>query len=585
MTLLACLATLPAFLFVVYVAAKERAAALRRAETEARYIADLASREHANQVAGARRLLLRLATIEPMAEKNLGRLPAVLPAIVAGFPQFANLGAVTTDGRVAFSSVPPPPDLNLAQNPAFVAALSSRDVAVGRYQVGPIVGRPVLIMAHALRSASGEPQLVLWAALELAWLDELARQAGLPSEYALFIADRDGGILAQSVGARPAAAEKATAIAGFAELTGRPSGMVRCEEPDGVERLVVASPLQGAKDLWVVAGLPAAAVYSIANRVFYRDITVLALFALLGVGSSLLATDLSVIRDLRLLALATRRFGEGDLSVRAPEPRPRGELRDLAHSFNLMAAALEARHQEAVEAQENLRALSHRLQHAREEEAARIAQELHDELGQELSVLRLELDGLRRRIAVAASPDQVEDLTGRIDGLGEMIDTAVESVRRISSDLRPGVLDRLGLTAGLEWLLKEFERRSSIRTSLSAQPALDPVDAEVSIALFRITQEALTNVARHAGARSVSAELRAEGDDVVLEVEDDGRGFDAATQSHRPSLGLLGMEERARRLGGSLRIASRLGKGTRLRVAIPKAPGNAGRGDADSAGR
>ncbi len=566
LTLLACLATLPAFLFVVYVAAKERAASLRRAETEARYIANLASREHANQVSGARRLLERLASA-PAQGQGLGELPAVLPAIVAGFPQFANLVALTTEGDVAFSSVPPPPHVRMGDNPAFVAALASNDVVVGQYQMGPIVGRPVLIMAKALRDSSGNPRFVLWAALELAWLDELARQAGLPPEYALLIADRGGNILAQSVGARPPGNPRVNRIAGFESLIGSSTGMTLCAQPDGIPRLAVATPLGGAKDLWVVAGLPEASVYSAANRVFYRDVTVLAFFALLGVGSSLVAADLSIIHDLRLLALATRRFGSGDLSVRAPEPRPSGEMRDLARSFNSMAHALEERHREALDAQARLRALSHRLQHAREEEAARIAQELHDELGQELSVLRLELEGLRRRIAAGGSGER--ELMLEIDEIGQTIDGAVESVRRISSELRPGVLDRLGLVAGLEWLLREFERRSSIGATLSVSGLREPVDSEVATALFRITQEALTNVVRHANATSVAAQLSSEGDHVTLRLEDDGRGFDPAAERQEPSLGLLGMRERAVRLGGHLEIVSAVGKGTRLMAVVP----------------
>lgn len=569
LALLACLATLPAFLFVVYVAAKERGAALRRAETESIYVAELASREHALQVLGANRLLDRLAAL-PAAEGNgLGDLPKLLPPILSGFPQFANLGVLGIDGRISYSVVPPPRPVNMLDLPAFQRALKSHEVAIGTYLVGPIVERPILIMAKALRRANGQASQFLFAALDLDWLDRLAQQAGLPADSALLIVDRNGTILASSVDRTSRHGAQQT-LKGFSQLAKAPNTLTRCEGPDGVPRLAVATPLKGMSDVWVVAGPPEASVYAIANRVFYRDVAVLALLALFAIISSLVATDLSVLRDIRMLARATRRFGKGELHARAPVPRPHGEIRDLTTSFNSMADKLELRDRQAVLAQERLRALSHRLQTAREEEAARIAQELHDELGQELSVLRLELGRLHRKV----TPDTVlvhpNELLTVIDDVGERIDAAVRSVRRISSELRPGVLDRLGLVAGLEWLLNEFERRTGIRTAFVAEGVEHKVDADVSTALFRITQEALTNVARHSGATSVATRLSATGHELVLWVKDDGRGFNPGIEPHTPSLGLLGMRERASRLGGKLEITSAAGSGTELQVTIPR---------------
>ncbi len=567
--LLACLATLPSFLFVVYVALQERGATLHRAETDSLYVAELASREHALQVLGAERLLERLASL-PVADGEGSRgLQQLLPTMLSGFPQFANLGVLGLDGKILYSVVPPPHQVNMAAIPAVQRALRSQQVAIGTYLVGLIVERPILIMAKALRGPNGRPQLVLFAALDLDWLDRLAKQAGLPADSALLIVDRDGTILASSLGLKlQHAANKR--LNGFTQLIGHPGVLTRCEAPDGIPRLAVATPLKGISDLWVVAGPPEASVHALANHVFYRDLAVLALLAVFAIGSSLIATDLSVLHDIRMLAGATRRFGKGELSARAPVPRPHGEIRDLTTAFNAMADTLEWRDRQAVLAQEHLRALSHRLQTAREEEAARIAQELHDDLGQELSVLRLELERLHRKVETGAGVTEPAELLAVIDELGERIDGAVRSVRRISSELRPGVLDCLGLVAGLEWLLHEFERRTGIHTTLVAEGVERKVDADISTALFRITQEALANVARHAGAASVSTRLTDTGHDLVLWVKDDGRGFDPAVGPNSPSLGLLGMRERAGRLGGTVHLSSAPGKGTELQVTIPR---------------
>ncbi len=414
LTLLACLATFPAFLFVFYVAAKERVAVLHRVETESLYVADLASREHAHQVLGARRLLDRLSSLPASGGHGRGELPQLLPTILQGFPQFANLGVLELDGRIAFSSVPPPRQVNMATLPVFQRALASEEVVVGSYLVGLIVERPILIMAKALRNPRGQAQQVLFAALDLAWLGELAEQAGLPSESAMLIVDRHGNILASSLRLKMAHSVNQR-LKGFDQLIQRPHVLTRCETPDGIARLAVATPLKGVSDVWVIVGPPEANVYSAADDIYYRDLAVLALLAILAVASSLTATDLSVLRDIRRLAGATDRFGSGELSARVPVPRPHGEIRDLARTFNAMADNLELRHRHAIRAQERLRALSHRLQTAREAEAARIAQELHDELGQELSVLRLELERLRRKVVLDDEQVSREELAGEVD--------------------------------------------------------------------------------------------------------------------------------------------------------------------------
>ena len=538
LTLLAALTTLPTFLFVVYIAGKERTDALHRAEAEARTVASVASREHAHQVGGARRML------ETLARDERSDLPAVLPAILSGFPQVANLWIVAADGTLEYSVVPARGPVAIRDHPVLAEALRSGSAVTGRYQVGPIVGRPVLLIARALPRRGGAPQRVLVAALELSWLDQLARQSGLPPRSAMVIADRNGHVLAGASGS----------IGGFGDLVAA-AGRMKPARIDGIDRLAVAVHLGGTPDVWVVAGPPQRDVYAMANRIFFRDTAVLALLALFAVGVSLLTTDLSVLRDLRLLEQAARRFGTGDLTQRVNVPRPSGEIHALADAFNTMADALATR-------QERLRSLTERLSAVREEEAARIAQELHDQLGQELTALKFEIEKVRRGGADTAA-------------LEEGIDTAVDTVRRISSELRPSVLDRLGLVAGLEWLLREFERHSGITTDVTSDPGVEPVDAAISTALFRITQEALTNVARHAHASLVEVRLRGRDAEVELRLRDDGRGFDPGAVRDRPSLGLLGIEERARRLGGTATIESQPGGGTTLVVVVPRGTANA----------
>lgn len=552
--LLALAATLPTFLLVLLLASRERSAALRHAEAEARMVAGIATREHAHQVLGAQRLLLQLGRGEVHED-----IRPLLPGLLKANPALANLGLLDAQGRLVYSVVPPATAVDMKDEPAFLGARArpgvAPSVAVGRYRIGEVVHRPILILATTL---ADNPSEVLYAALDLAWLENLGPQAQLPAGTALFMTDRAGGVLARGGEAAggPAVGQRLPA---WERMAGRGQGMTEAVMPDGRKRLFVAASLPEVPDLFVAVGLPEDAVLREANLAFQRTLVVLAVLLLLTVLGSLVAADVSVLRDLRLLAGATRRFGAGDLEARAPRPATRGEIQDLAAAFNAMAETLARRHGEAQEAQAQLRALSRRLQAAREEEGARISRELHDQLGQDLTALKLAVGALRLR---------AEDLAPWCDEASTQIDAAIDAVRRIAGELRPSVLDRLGLLPALEWLAGEFQRRSGVTCRVRAEGPEGDLSAEQATAFFRITQEALTNVARHAQAKAVEIALRVDGVQAELCIRDDGRGFgDAVPGGH---LGILGMEERIGLLGGHLHLGRAPQGGAELCAVLPR---------------
>ena len=213
----------------------------------------------------------------------------------------------------------------------------------------------------------------------------------------------------------------------------------------------------------------------------------------------------------------------------------------------------------------HLQALSAHLQSVREQEQARIAQEIHDELGQALTGLKFELSRLAQQLR--GLPGGVSD---KATALGTVVDETIHNVRRISSELRPAILDDLGLVAALEWHAEEFEKRTGIACTLKAPRQPFEVGPDLRIALFRICQEALPNVARHARATAAGIVLARTRDHVVLEVRDDGAGIPQAALTNAKSLGLLGMRERARAFGGDVAIQSAPGAGTLVRVNIPR---------------
>lgn len=214
---------------------------------------------------------------------------------------------------------------------------------------------------------------------------------------------------------------------------------------------------------------------------------------------------------------------------------------------------------------EQLRNLAARLLSVREEERTRIAREIHDELGQALTAVKLDLSWMAGRLS-----GQNGRMLERIRTTLELADGIIQSVRRISTNLRPAVLD-LGLAAALEWQAQEFQTRTGIQCKLRLA-ARATVAADVSTALFRIFQETLTNVARHASATRVEVVLQRQRDRLVLLIRDNGRGFDQADPALLKSLGLLGMRERAALLSGQMNISSAPGKGTSVAVWIPVIP-------------
>ena len=222
-----------------------------------------------------------------------------------------------------------------------------------------------------------------------------------------------------------------------------------------------------------------------------------------------------------------------------------------------------------VRQQAELRELSARVQEAREEEKTLLARELHDELGQSLTAMKMDLAWLRERL-----PQENAGLGAKAAQVDALLDRTVTSVRRISADLRPLMLDDLGLQDAVAWLAEDFSKHSGIACRLSAPPdgALENVDRRVAITLYRVLQESLTNVARHSGARTAWVAVGESGNSLQLEVEDDGRGIMEADLARNRSLGLKGMRERVLYLGGSVEVGPAPRGGTRVLVRVPRIP-------------
>jgi signal transduction histidine kinase len=214
------------------------------------------------------------------------------------------------------------------------------------------------------------------------------------------------------------------------------------------------------------------------------------------------------------------------------------------------------------ESEEKLRRLAAHLISVREEERAHIAREIHDELGQVLTGLKMEVTWLAKRL-------KEKPLIEKTDSMCKLIDTTVQTVRKIATGLRPEMLDDMGLVAAVAWQAKEFQKRTGIRCRAKLPPETVKLDVDVSTTMFRIFQEILTNVARHSRATRVDLDLSVNEERVALDVIDNGVGIADAELNGKKSLGLLGMHERALLFGGEVKISGTPGHGTRVAVSIP----------------
>jgi PAS domain S-box-containing protein len=223
--------------------------------------------------------------------------------------------------------------------------------------------------------------------------------------------------------------------------------------------------------------------------------------------------------------------------------------------------------EELRESREQLRELSRDTQFAIEEERKRIAREIHDQLGQELSLFQLELGLIQDQLLRTQ-----KDLRSKLKSMSVLVDSSIRTVQRISSDLRPTLLDNLGLGAAVEWAVNEFQKRTRIKCQISLEPSDVKLDQERSTAIFRILQEALTNVLRHARATKVSVRLIKTDDAVVLTIRDNGIGIPRHRINDSKSVGLTGMRERVRPWEGKVNIRVEPRKGTEITTSIPMKP-------------
>lgn len=553
----------PTLLLTFFVANQERKSLLEHIKNNAHLLSTIASREHANQIKGARELIIRLSTLaDGQINSKIFEDRNFLKVILSGQPSLANIVILSKEGDIIQSAYTSDSFSNLRNNPAFVRAIRSDKVEIGEYLIGPIVNRPVLNLAYAVRDKNGNILYIIFNALDLEWFSQLKQQIRLPSDYSMYIMDRNGSILTELNSREVKSKNNPTDF--FKNIIDLPTyyegKSIKAGENNDLH-YVISTPLPDIPGLFVVVGLPYQKLIKKTNFAFYQALGVLSLIILFSTVSILIGSEISILRGIRILSKSARKFGAGDYTARSHIPQQYGELHELSMDFNSMAESLQKNYKELSDAENILRALSQRLQEVREIEAGKIARELHDELGQVLTSVKMQLTGFIRKYS------NNETLVETVLQINSQIDDTITFVRKISSDLRPAVLDRLGLVAALEWHISEIRIQTDLAITLNTQGIGPEIDWPVAVALFRISQEAITNVIRHAEARNVKICLEQHDKQLKLVITDDGKGITVNNYDGK-SLGIVGMKERAKLVGGEFNLESNPLIGTSITITI-----------------
>lgn len=472
-------------------------------------------------------------------------------AIIDFFPQYLDLALFDEHGHAVCSAVPAPQDAALSR---VAQAWTSNAVRAGHLRpreplIQSMLNHWVGVVAQPVRGR-------FRGTLVLTTLPEVVGRETFPRGTVMTILDQRGTVVARTDDPEKWTGRNVSTSGIASVVLARGEGQAEEHGLDGVARLYGFTTVPDLN--WsVYVGMPTAVVMAPERQALRRLLFGSAAIAVLLITASIIMSR-AIGRPIRALvraAEARAAGGDGKVSVGGPK-----ELATLAQAFNEMFESRSLAERQSFESGQALKALSDRLLVVQEQERTRIAREIHDDLGQALTALKMDVVGILDQSA-SVSPVLRERVL-------ETLNLLVGAVQRIAAELRPSILDDLGLVAAIESETHSFEERTGIECEVSVGADL-PMDSARASAIYRIVQEALTNVARHSNATRVEVRLRTRSGEVLLEVRDDGRGISAQDIGSARSLGLIGIRERAALIGGTVRFEGVPGRGTIVSVRIP----------------
>ncbi len=536
--------------------------------------------EESQKLASTRALLSTVSDMFLMFDGNAGEMSGLLSILLRqSVEKYEQLGIINLDGRLLAGNDPSGGNRDYSNRSWFFTCLKTKELTMGEYRGERIDGEPVLFFALPVLDQHQQAAAIVFAAVNLNWMNRTVfdRLLELPSGARLILMDQAGEMLEYDVDSA-----KWSASAGFGQeleqhIFTHESGTLMSSDENNISRIYAFASLTssfGGRRVSAVLGIPEAYALRASKYNFTRNVTLLISSAVMAVLLIWWAGNVYILKRVQRIVRASRELAAGNLGTRVGGTGIHDELDHLASVFDEMAASLQQRitHEEQVmasleQSREQIRGLSAHQQDVREQERIRIAREIHDQFGQSLTVLKMDLFWLKKRLS-----KENGNVSEKLEGMSRIIDESLEDLHAITAELRPVILDDFGLAAAIEWQCNDFQNRSGITCRMEMPETEPDLPKDQTAALFRIFQETLTNVARHAGASFVKVCLGVEKNDLLLQVQDNGRGITDTDISNPKSFGLLGIRERLYPWDGRVLFEGMPGQGTCVTVRLPLHP-------------
>jgi signal transduction histidine kinase len=569
-------AFIPVSFLIFYFAEEQKAIETEAILQKAMLLARAAANEENQQLESTRNLLVAAADALLMVEGQAERLSSLMIHLVRRSKEYADFGIVDLKGRLLVSGDPSETGRDYSSKPWFTDRQMSAELTLGPYHGEHIHGEPVLYFSLPVTNSRRQFIGTVYAAVNLNWMNRtiFKRLAALPAGSQLILLDESQGMLRYDVDAGQWSIPDSFSPALLHEISHRQSGTLNMDDENGDKWIYAYTSLVNAyrkRRVSIVLKIPKEVALSASNHIFTRNVVLLVLSALMAVLALWWASNVFVLKRIRALVRASRELAAGDLGARVGKVGFRDELSHLAGVFDEMASSLQVRveREEKVmtslqQSREQFRRLAAYQQEVREQERIRIAREIHDQFGQSLTILKMDLSWLKKQL-----PDKTVRVEEKMNAMAGVIDETQKNLHAITAELRPAILDDFGLAAAMEWQIDELRNHSTIDFRMEKIGAEPDLPKDQATALFRIFQEILTNIMRHANADAAVVRLEASDEELILQVRDNGRGITENEINDPRSFGLLGIRERLHPWNGRVVIEGKPGLGTRITIYLP----------------
>jgi signal transduction histidine kinase len=584
--LLVLIAVIPALGLALYGGLEQRRQAIFDAKDRVLEMARHAASIQWRIVENAHQILFTLSQLPPVRGLDAASCSLIFADLLKRSSGYASFQAIDPDGGIFASAPGFVRPVSVIDFPWFQHILATRDFVVSGHQIGQLTSKDTIVCAYPVLDDAGRLVCVLAIGLDLDWLNQFISEVKLLKGTVLNVVDQSGTILLRSPEPRDFVGKSMADSPIVRTMLTVREGAEESPDLDGRSRLFGFTSLRRPSgSIYVCVGTSTETAYAEADRRTVRNLVWLGALSLLALAAAWFGGDSFILRRVNRLLIATERLSNGDLAARVGPPYWRGELGRLARGFDEMAESLLIREREHAQAEEEIRTLSRRLIETTEQERKRIARDLHDECGQTLTALNFGIETLQNTL-----PHELEGLKDRCGRLGSLTQQLGDTIRRITQELRPDMLDDLGLVRTIEWQIEDFsQRRSDIQVDFQIFGMKKRLGPDAEIVLYRVFQECMNNVEKHSGAAHVDVRLTYSHPRIILSIRDDGTGFDRTGDriwggARRGGIGLPGMTERVASAGGAMTIRSRKGRGTLVRVELPVSVGEPNEQDADPGG-